>query len=222
MRITIAGAGYVGLITGVCLSHRGRDITLIDPDASKIALLREGHAPIFENGLPKLLEECGEKMSFTTDPQKAYARADAIVFAVPTPDRRDGSANLAYLFEACAQVASFCEKGCLVVVKSTVPVGTCDKVERYFDSNTRPGLFRVVSNPEFLAQGTAIEDTLRPARIVIGAGDDNAAQSVREIYDGFDSTIVITDRRTAEMIKYASNDFLALKISYINEIANLC
>ncbi|MCL1792128.1 MAG: UDP-glucose/GDP-mannose dehydrogenase family protein [Peptococcaceae bacterium] len=222
MKITIAGAGYVGLITGVCLSHKGLDITLIDTDEAKIALLQEGKAPFTEKGLPELLAECGDNMVFTTDPKKAYAHADVIMFAVPTPDRRDGSANLAYLFGACELAAAYCAKGCLVVIKSTVPVGTCDKIERFFNETTLPGLFRVVSNPEFLAQGTAVADTFDPARIVIGAEDDNTAREAMTIYDSFTNQFVLTDRRTAEMIKYASNDFLALKISYINEIANLC
>jgi UDPglucose 6-dehydrogenase len=222
MKITIAGAGYVGLITGVCLSQKGRNITLFDIDEYKIRMLREGKAPIYEHGLPELLNECGDTMVFTTDPQEAYSDADIVMLAVPTPDRRDGSANLTYLYDACGQIAHYSPKGCLVVIKSTVPAGTCDKVERFFDEHTRPGLFRVASNPEFLAQGTAIKDTFHPARIIIGAEDEAVAQLVCEIYDGFDSQLVITDRRSSEMIKYASNDFLALKISYINEIANLC
>jgi len=222
MKITIAGAGYVGLVTGVCLSQKGQNVTLIDIDEHKIKMLREGKPPIFEKDLPELLSECGDRMQFTTDPKKAYSDADIVMLAVPTPDRRDGSANLTYLYNACEQILKHSEKGCFVVVKSTVPVGTCDKVERFLEERAKPGLFRVVSNPEFLAQGTAIDDTLRPSRIIIGAEDEAAAQTVREIYDGFDSEFVISDRRSAEMIKYASNDFLALKISYINEIANLC
>ncbi|MCL1916759.1 MAG: UDP-glucose/GDP-mannose dehydrogenase family protein [Peptococcaceae bacterium] len=222
MNITIAGAGYVGLITAVCLSRKGQNITLTDIDENKITMLQKQEAPIFENGLSEMLHEYGGKMIFTTVPEQAYGRADIVMLAVPTPDRRDGSANLKYLYEACGQVASHCAKGCLVVVKSTVPVGTCDKIEHFFNDRTLSGLFRVASNPEFLAQGTAIQDTLHPARIIIGAENEAVAQEVQEIYNGFNSDFVVTDRRSAEMIKYASNDFLAMKISYINEIANLC
>jgi UDPglucose 6-dehydrogenase len=143
------------------------------------------------------------------------------MLAVATPERRDGSANLTYLFDACAQILSNSEKGCTIVVKSTVPVGTCDKIEQFLDEK-KPGLFRVVSNPEFLAQGSAIDDTLYPSRIVVGTEDSSTASLIKDIYQCFESEFILTDRKSAEMIKYASNDFLALKLSYINEIANLC
>lgn len=221
MNITIAGAGYVGLVTGVCLSHRGRNITIMDVDEDKICMLGESKSPIFEKDLDTLLKECQSKMSFTSAPEKAYSDADAVMIAVATPDRRDGSANLEYLYQVCNQILSYSRNGCLVIVKSTAPVGTCDKIQQFFDDN-RNGLFKVAANPEFLAQGTAVQDTLHPARIVIGANEEPVAAAVRKIYEGFDSKFILTDSRSAEMIKYASNDFLALKISYINEIANLC
>lgn len=222
MKITIAGAGYVGLITGICLSHKGETVTIMDVDEEKIAMLREGKSPIFEKGLDELLQECRGSTSFTSLPQEAYADAEAVMIAVSTPDRRDGSANLAYLYHVCRQILTHAENCRLVIIKSTVPVGTCNKIQQLFDENNPKDRMQVVSNPEFLAQGTAVQDTLFPARIVIGADEPAAAAAVREIYRDFDSNFVMTDSRSAEMIKYASNDFLALKISYINEIANLC
>lgn len=222
MKITIAGAGYVGLVTGICLSHVGQNITIVDVDESRIQKLNEGKSPIYEKGLDTLLLKCCKNMLFTNNPQKAYADADTVMIAVATPDRRDGSANLEFLYDVCRQILSYSRNGCLVIVKSTAPVGTCSKIQQFFDDNSQKGLFKVASNPEFLAQGTAVRDTLRPSRIVIGAEEESVAEAVRQIYDTIDTKFVITDSRSSEMIKYASNDFLALKISYMNEIANLC
>ncbi len=221
MKITIAGAGYVGLVTGLALSHMGRDITILDVDEAKIGVLQKEQAPFYEKNLDALLRECNTRMTFTSDPEMAYSGVNAVMIAVATPDRRDGSANLKYLYDVCGQILTH-SSGCLVIVKSTAPVGTCDKVQQFFDDNGKKGRFQVASNPEFLAQGTAIRDTLCPARIVIGAEEPAVAKTVRDIYEGIETKFVETDRRSAEMIKYASNDFLALKISYINEIANLC
>jgi len=221
MKITIAGAGYVGLVTGLCLSSKGLSVTILDVDSNKIEMLQNGKAPFHENGLDEFLETYRSNITFTTDPEEAYQHTDAVMLAVPTPEKKDGSANLEYLYDACGQIVKYSKKGCTIIVKSTVPVGTGDKLERFF-FNKAPGLFHVASNPEFLAQGTAIQDTLSPARIVIGAQERTTAQLVWEIYKSFDCEIVVTNRRSAEMIKYAANDFLALKLSYINEIANLC
>jgi UDPglucose 6-dehydrogenase len=198
------------------------DITIIDVNEDKIRMLQRGEPPIYENGLPELLAQCGKTMRFTTDPEEAYCDAEVVMIAVPTPDKRDGSANLSYLFDVCGQIAAHCPRGCLVVNKSTSPVGTGDKIAEYLNEQAGSGLFQVAANPEFLAQGTAVHDALYPSRIVIGAEDAMAAQMVKMIYARFESEFVITDRRSAEMIKYASNDFLALKISYMNEMANLC
>ena len=221
MNITITGAGYVGLVTGVCLSSKGHSITMIDIDRKKIERMKQGEPTFYEKGLPELMRDCRDKMDFTTDPEEAYKAAEVVMLAVATPERRDGSANLTHLFDACAQILSNSEKGCTIVIKSTVPVGTCDKIEQFMDEK-KPGSFRVVSNPEFLAQGSAIDDTLYPSRIVVGAEDSSTASLIKEIYKCFESEFILTDRKSAEMIKYASNDFLALKLSYINEIANLC
>ena len=212
MNITIAGAGYVGLVTGICLSSKGRNVTIVDVDEHKIGMLNEGKPPIFEKGLSELLEEYGGGMTFTTDPQKAYTDADVVMLAVPTPERRDGSANLSFIYNACGQIASYSDNGCLVAVKSTVPAGTCDKIERFFAGSGAADLFPVASNPEFLAQGTAVHDTLFPPRIVIGAENSSDANLLKDVYAGFKCEFVMTDRKSAEMIKYASNDFLAMKI----------
>ena len=221
LNITIAGAGYVGLVTGVCLSSKGQNITIIDIDKDKIETLRGGNPPFYEDRLSEMIKENHVNMTFTTDPAEAYTNADAVMLAVATPEKRDGSANLTYLYDACSQILQHSRDGCLVIVKSTVPVGTCDKMQQFF-LKRRPGCFQIASNPEFLAQGSAVMDTLFPSRIVIGTEDASAAEIVQEIFRDFDCVFVMTDRRSAEMIKYASNDFLALKISYINEIANLC
>jgi len=221
MNITIVGAGYVGLVTGVCLSSKGQKVTMIDIDKDKIETLKAGKPPFYENGLSELIKENHANMSFTIEPAEAYTNADVVMLAVATPERRDGSANLTHLYDACNQILQYSKDGCIVIVKSTVPVGTCDKLQMLF-SGGKTGYYQIVSSPEFLAQGSAIKDTLFPSRIVIGAEDDSTANTVKEIFTGFDCEFVMTDRRSAEMIKYASNDFLALKISYINEIANLC
>jgi len=221
MKITIAGAGYVGLITGVCLSSKNHDVTMIDVDREKVEMMRQGTPPFYEKGLAELMHDRHSKMVFTIDPAKAYSNAEAVIIAVATPERRDGSANLTFLYDVCDRVLSNSENGCTVVVKSTVPVGTCDKIEQFFEDK-KPGFFQVVSNPEFLAQGSAINDTLYPHRIVIGTEDLSVSGAIRKLFRGFSGEVVMTDRRSAEMIKYASNDFLALKLSYINEIANLC
>jgi len=221
MKITIAGAGYVGLITGLCLSSKGLNVTILDIDSKKIEMLQNRKSPFHENGLDEFLKKHIDNILFTTSSKEAYQNAEVVMLAVPTPEKKDGSANLEYLYGACKKIAEHSKIGCTVIVKSTVPVGTGDKIERFFNEKA-PGFFRVASNPEFLAQGTAIHDTLCPSRIVIGAEESITAQMVWDIYKSFDCEIIITNRRSAEMIKYAANDFLALKLSYINEIANLC
>ena len=164
-----------------------------------------------------------ERLTFTTDYASAYQSADVIFIGVGTPEKKDGSANLSYVFQVAQQIAGNVEHDCVVVVKSTVPIGTNDKVEKLIQENLKHKVWvEVVSNPEFLSQGTAVPDTLHAARIVIGAESDRAKMIMKEVYANFHQPFVLTNRRSAEMIKYASNDFLALKISYINEIANLC
>ena len=225
MKIVVAGTGYVGLVTGACLSEIGHNVTCVDIDENKVTMMKEGISPIYEPGLDELLKRNHdeERLDFTTDYRSAYKDADIVFIGVGTPEREDGSANLDYVFKVCEQIAESVENNCLVVVKSTVPIGTNDRVEEFLKEHVKAGIhIEVASNPEFLAQGTAVKDTLHASRIVIGVESKEAEEKLRHIYEGFNQPIVVTNRRSAEMIKYASNDFLALKISFINEIANVC
>ena len=225
MKIAIAGTGYVGFVTAVCLAEHGHDVTCVDVDKKKIdSLNRYGKALIYEKDLDALMEKNKERLSYTTDYASAYKDAEIIFIGVGTPEKRDGSANLNYVYAVAMQIAETAEKECVVVVKSTVPIGTNERIEKLIRDNRPEGAvpLHVASNPEFLAQGTAVHDTLHASRIVIGVEDDYAKEKLTELYKTFDAPKLITNRRSAEMIKYASNDFLALKISYINEIANLC
>lgn len=225
MKIVVAGTGYVGLVTGACLSEVGHNVTCVDVDEKKVEIMKKGISPIYEPGLDELLEKNYKegRLDFTTDYKNAYKNADIVFIGVGTPERADGSANLDYVFTVCGQIAENLENDCLVVVKSTVPIGTNDKVEAFLKENVKDGIhIEVASNPEFLAQGTAVVDTLKASRIVIGVESERAENTLREVYERFNQPIVATNRRSAEMIKYASNDFLALKISFMNEIANFC
>ena len=223
MKIAVAGTGYVGLVTGVCLAKHGYFVTCVDIDEKKIALMKAGISPIYEPGLQELMVQNMDRLCFTTNYKEAYKDADIIFIGVGTPEKRDGSANLSYVYGVAEQIASSIEKDCVVVVKSTVPIGTNDKIEDLIQLNLANDVnIYVASNPEFLSQGTAVRDTLQASRIVIGVEDEFASNRLKEIYKNFDAPMVVTNRKSAEMIKYASNDFLALKISFINEIANLC
>lgn len=223
MNIAVAGTGYVGLVTGVCLAEHGHGVTCVDVDQQKVEIMRKGISPIFEPGLDELMLKNMERLTFTTDYKAAYREADVIFIGVGTPEKRDGSANLTYVYEVAGQIAASIERDCVVVVKSTVPIGTNDKIEAYMKARlAHPVQVWIASNPEFLAQGTAIQDTLHASRIVIGVEEDKPGVILQEVYKDFDAPKLLTNRRSAEMIKYASNDFLALKISYVNEIANLC
>ena len=223
MKITVAGTGYVGLVTGVCLAEYGHAVTCIDIDDKKVALMKAGVSPIYEPGLEELMNNNMERLHFTTDYQLGYKDADVIFIGVGTPEKSDGSANLSYVYGVAEQIAASIEKDCVVVVKSTVPIGTNDKIESLIKSQLKNDVnVYVASNPEFLSQGTAVKDTLHTSRIVIGVEEEAAGETLKEVYKNFDTPIVVTNRKSAEMIKYASNDFLALKISFINEIANLC
>ena len=225
MKIVVAGTGYVGLVTGACLSEIGHKVTCVDIDENKVTMMKKGISPIYEPGLDELLKRNYEegRLDFTTDYKNAYKDANIVFIGVGTPEREDGSANLDYVFKVCEQIAESVENNCLVVVKSTVPIGTNDRVEEFLKEHVKAGIhIEVASNPEFLAQGTAVKDTLYASRIVIGVESKEAEEKLRYVYEGFNQPIVVTNRRSAEMIKYASNDFLALKISFINEIANVC
>lgn len=225
MKIAVAGTGYVGLVAGVCFAEAGHDVTCVDVDEKKVEIMRQGISPIYEEGLEELMRKNNARgtLHFTTDYREAYRDAQAIFIGVGTPEMPDGSANLSYIATVSRQIAETVERDCLVVVKSTVPVGTNDKVEQFIkDFLVHDVKVEVASNPEFLAQGTAVHDTLHAARIIIGTQSREAEEMLKEIYAPFGLPIVSVKRRSAEMIKYACNDFLALKISYMNDIANLC
>lgn len=223
MKIAVAGTGYVGLVTGVCLAEHGHNVVCVDVDEEKVAKMSKGISPIYEPGLADLMIKNMERLTFTTDYASAYKDAEVIFIGVGTPEKKDGSANLTYIYKVAEQIAENAENDCIVVIKSTVPIGTNDKVEAFITEKAKDGIsIHIASNPEFLAQGTAVRDTLHASRIVIGAESKYAANILKEVYKDFDAPILVTNRRSAEMIKYASNDFLALKISYVNEIANLC
>lgn len=224
-RIVIAGTGYVGLVAGVCFAAVGHDVTCVDVDEKKVAAMQAGIAPIYEANLEGYLASglASGRLRFTTDDAGAYADADAVFIGVGTPERPDGSADLSYIAAVCRRIAAHVTRDCLVVVKSTVPVGTNDQVEQTIRDNLQRDVkVMVASNPEFLAQGNAVWDMMHAQRIVIGTEEPEAEALLREIYAPFNQPIVAVSRRSAEMIKYACNDFLALKISYINDIANLC
>lgn len=228
MKIAVAGTGYVGLVTGVALANIGHSVTCVDVDEAKIELMRKGISPIYEKDLEELMKKNKDRLCYTTDYKNAYKNADVIIVGVGTPERIDGSANLDYVYKVCRQIADSVENNCVVVIKSTVPIGTNDEIERFLKDNVKNGVnINVASNPEFLAQGTAVRDTLFASRIVIGTECEEAKNLLEKMYEPltkepYNVPILSTNRRSAEMIKYASNDFLALKISYINEIANLC
>jgi UDPglucose 6-dehydrogenase len=224
-KIAVAGTGYVGLVAGVCFAEVGHHVTCVDIDENKVNLMKSGVSPIYENGLEELMQKnyAAGRIEYTTDYKSAYKDADAIFIGVGTPEQPDGSANLSYIATVARQIAESVEKDCLVVVKSTVPVGTNDKVEQFIqDFLIKDVRVEVASNPEFLAQGSAVYDTLHAERIIIGTESTWAEELLMKIYEPFRLPIVSVNRRSAEMIKYASNDFLALKISYMNDIANLC
>ncbi|MCI8375962.1 MAG: UDP-glucose/GDP-mannose dehydrogenase family protein [Lachnospiraceae bacterium] len=225
MKIAVAGTGYVGLVAGVCFAEKGHQVTCVDVDEAKVELMKSGVSPIYEQDLEELMRKnyAAGRLDYTIDYAAAYKEADAIFIGVGTPERPDGSAELSYIATVARQIAENVVHDCLVVVKSTVPVGTNDKVEQFIkDFLVNDVKVEVASNPEFLAQGTAVRDTLHAARIIIGTESPRAEAMLREIYEPFQLPIVSVKRRSAEMIKYASNDFLALKISYMNDIANLC
>lgn len=224
MKVAVAGTGYVGLVTGVCLAENGNYVTCVDVDKIKIDKMNQGISPIYEPELEELMNKNKEKLTYTTDYASAYKDADVIFIGVGTPEKKDGSANLSYVYQVAEQIAETIKKDCVIVVKSTVPIGTNDKIENMIRNKLRHNVkVSIASNPEFLAQGTAVRDTLHASRIVLGVEDKFAEDTLKAVYSGFlNVPLVITNRKSAEMIKYASNDFLALKISYINEIANLC
>ncbi|EKN66757.1 nucleotide sugar dehydrogenase [Neobacillus bataviensis LMG 21833] len=225
MKVTVAGAGYVGLVTSACLAEIGHQVTCIDIQKEKIDLLQSGRSPIHEPGLEPLLEKNlrNEQLHFTTNPHRAYSDADIIFIAVGTPETRDGSADLKYIHVVAHTIAHYIEQDVIVCTKSTVPVGTNELIQQIIDSRKPPNLqVEVVANPEFLREGAAILDFFHGDRIVIGTRHPEAAAFMEQFYLQLNIPIMKTDIRNAEMIKYAANAFLATKISFINEVANIC
>jgi UDPglucose 6-dehydrogenase len=228
MRIAMIGTGYVGLVSGTCFSDFGHDVTCIDKDAGKIRELQKGKLPIFEPGLDALVASnvAAGRLSFTSEPAAAVRAADAVFLAVGTPSRRgDGFADLSYVYDAANEIAPEIEGFTVIAIKSTVPVGTNDEVDAIVRKLRPDADFSVVSNPEFLREGAAIEDFKHPDRVVVGTADERARRIMRELYRPLfinETPMLFTGRRSAELIKYASNAFLATKITFINEMADLC
>lgn len=226
MEVAVAGVGYVGLTTAVCLADIGHTVACVDIDKNKIKSLNDGKSPIYENGLNELLNKNKDRLSYTTEEKKAYQKADVIFVCTGTPSRSNGSANLDYILDVVYSIKKFSNKDKVIVVKSTVPVGTCDKIEKILNDNSRHK-FYVVSNPEFFSQGSAVKDMLLPSRIIVGTEDLYSIEVMKKLYEPltkipYCAPYLLVDRRSAEMSKYAANNFLALKIAYINEVANLC
>ncbi len=234
MNITVIGTGYVGLVSGTCFAEMGHDVTCVDVDEKKVAQLSSGEVPIYEPDLDRYFDRAREedRLHFTTDLAEGLADAKVVFFALPTPPGEDGSADLSYVLEAAGDVADLLAAATdpeyrIIVNKSTVPVGTGDKVEGVFaDRGLDIGEeVDIVSNPEFLREGSAVEDFLKPDRVVIGTESDRAAEKMERLYEPFvrqGNPILVVDRRSAEMIKYAANSLLATRISFMNEIANVC
>ena len=228
MRIAMIGSGYVGLVSGACFSDFGHVVTCVDRDASRIEALKRGQSPIFEPGLPEMVESNvrQNRLFFTTELVSAVASADAVFIAVGTPSRRgDGHADLSYVYGAAREIAAALSGYTVIVTKSTVPVGTGDEVEAIMREARPDAEFSVVSNPEFLREGAAIADFKRPDRIIVGAEDERSREVMQEVYRPLylnQPPIMFTGRRTSELTKYAANAFLATKITFINEIADLC
>ncbi|MFN8460084.1 MAG: nucleotide sugar dehydrogenase, partial [Anaerolineae bacterium] len=223
--ITVIGTGYVGLVTGTGFADLGNKVCCLDIDESKITMLKAGEVPIFEPGLQEMIQRNVQagRLFFTTDYAEALAQAEFVFIAVGTPEGVDGEADLKYVGQAAKSIAQTMRHPLIIINKSTVPVGTGDWVADIVRTHQpEPIDFAVVSNPEFLREGSAIIDSTAPDRIVLGSLNKEAANKVAELYLSLRSRIIITDLRTAEMIKYASNAFLATRISFINEIANIC
>ena len=225
MKITVAGTGYVGLVTGVCLAELGHHVTCIDIQSQKIKMLQSSLSPIYEPGLEPLLikNQSNNQLNFTTNPQIAYTQAEIIFITVGTPEKEDGTADLQYIENVCLSIAEHIENDVIICTKSTVPVGTNEKIKQIINGNKLPYIhIDVISNPEFLREGSAIFDFYHGDRIVIGADNPEAVKVMEQLYLPLGIPLIKTDIKSAEMIKYASNAFLATKISFINEIAALC
>lgn len=226
MKIAVVGTGYVGLVTGTCFAEVGNDVTCVDIDEAKVEQMRRGESPIYEPGLEELLQRNNKagRLEFTTDLTSAVASAEVIFLALPTPPNEDGSADLSYVLGVAEQLGPLLKDYAVVVNKSTVPVGTAEQVRAAIAKNTDTD-FDVVSNPEFLREGAAVKDFMKPNRIVVGTNSEKAQAVMTNLYNPFTSQgapLIVMDERSAEITKYAANSFLAAKISFMNEIANLC
>ncbi|HEV2126422.1 MAG TPA: UDP-glucose/GDP-mannose dehydrogenase family protein, partial [Chloroflexota bacterium] len=227
-QICVVGTGYVGLVTGTCFADLGNHVICLDINEEKVARLRRGDLPIYEPGLEELVTRnvAAGRLSFTTSYAEAVPDADFCFIAVPTPSGPEGEADLGYVRTASAALAQYIKDGAIIINKSTVPIGTADRVdqivERHLPEDRKHIQFGVVSNPEFLREGAAVSDFMKPDRVVLGAMRPGDAEQVATLYTQLKCPILITDPRTAEMIKYASNAFLATKISFINEVASIC
>ncbi|CAN5827401.1 UDP-glucose/GDP-mannose dehydrogenase family protein [soil metagenome] len=224
-QISIIGSGYVGLVSGAAFADLGNDVYCVDIDAAKVQMLRNGECPIFEPGLPELISRNikAQRLHFTTDYSEAVPESEFVFICVDTPSSSSGEADMRAVRKAAAMIAEHLKTGAVVINKSTMPIGSGDLVTQIIREHVSDNVdFAVVSNPEFLREGSAVYDVLNPDRIVLGSDDRAAAEKVSELYGVLNAPTVITDRRSAEMIKYASNSFLATKISFINEIAQIC
>lgn len=227
MKITIVGTGYVGLVTGTCFAETGNTVICVDVDEAKVANMKKGIIPIYEPGLEALFERNSQqgRLTFTTDLASSVKDAEIIFLALPTPPGEDGSADLSYILGVARDLSGMIKDYKVIVDKSTVPVGTSEKVTAALVEKLDPSLFDVVSNPEFLREGAAVEDFLRPDRVVIGTQSERAKSKMKRLYEPFvrqGNPIIFMDERSAEMTKYAANAYLATRITFMNEIANLC
>jgi UDPglucose 6-dehydrogenase len=227
MNVTVVGTGYVGLVTGTCFAETGNHVICVDIDARKVERMKNGEVPIFEPGLEILFERNTKqgRLHFTTDLAAAIEKAQIIFLALPTPPGEDGSADLSYILGVARDLSKIIKDYKVIVDKSTVPVGTSEKVHAALSEFLDPSLFDVVSNPEFLREGVAVDDFMKPDRVVIGTDSEKARKAMKQLYEPFvrqGNPIYFMDERSAEMTKYAANSYLAMRISYMNEIANLC
>jgi len=227
MNITVIGSGYVGLVSGTCFAETGNNVVCVDIDEEKVQMMKGGIIPIYEPGLEVLFERNikQERLHFTTDLSAAIEDAEIIFLALPTPPGEDGSADLSYVLNVAEDLSKIISDYKVIVNKSTVPVGTAEKVDVILAKNLNAELYDVVSNPEFLREGVAVQDFLKPDRVVIGSSSEKAREKMRRLYEPYvrqGNPIYFMSERSAEMTKYAANSFLATKISFMNEVANLC
>ena len=224
MKLTIIGSGYVGLTTGACFAEVGHQVVCVDNDENKVKTLLEGKIPIYEPGLESLVRKnvAARKLRFTTSKEEGVEHGEVLFIAVPTPPQADGSVDLSFIEKVAREIAQYLESYRVIVDKSTVPVKTGERVAQTIRRYAKPGVeFDVVSNPEFLREGSAVEDLMKPDRIVIGGNSDRALATMQKVYEPFMAPVLVTDINSAELIKHAANSFLALKISYANALSEI-